>query len=91
MFTKRNLLSVFAALAFTGSSISVASACSSGFIAGTLCQNGVINDQASENADGAHALLGNPGDRIANKIIGKTPPKRTPTMKNPDSFFDDDD
>ena|GEM_PF-3545490 len=45
-------------------------ACSSGFIAGGLCNLGVINNQASENLDAAHAAMGRPLDHAANGVAG---------------------
>jgi len=50
----------FTALAFSAGISGAAHACSSGFIADTLCKWNVINQETAQAADALHDALGNP-------------------------------
>jgi hypothetical protein len=71
-FLKKYISTIAAVLVIGSANVATTSAyaCSSGFIAGGLCNLGVINNKASENLDAWHAAAGRPLDHAANEGAG---------------------
>jgi hypothetical protein len=69
----KKYISALAAVLIAGSASVAATsahACSSGFIAGGLCNLGVIDDDTSEDVDAWHEEAGRPLDHAANAAAG---------------------
>lgn len=61
--------SALAGLAIAAMSTSANARCSPGEIANLLCESGIVSEADANNLDRAHAAMGKPLDRVAERFI----------------------